>query len=81
MQADERRSPAGLGVAVGHAEDDTFVQTQHVAEGARQAGQERQFVGARVPEDGCHAVTLQKLEGHIAYGRRRAHRSHANGGS
>ena len=52
--------PRGLRVAVGHADDDRFLQAEHVAEVVRKVAEERQLGRAGVAEDGRHPQLAQQ---------------------
>ena len=68
VEVEERRSPGGLGVAVGHADDGGLLEREHVAEvvGLGQGVDERQLGAARVAEDVPHALGAEHLEEHVA---------------
>lgn len=69
VRADQRRAARRLRVAVGHAHDRALVQPQDVTEPVGETGEEGQFAGARVAEDGGESLALQELVGDAAHGR------------
>ena len=68
VQVDERGVARGLRVAVGHADDDRFLQAEDVAEIVRELAEERQLGRAGVAEDGGHPQLAQQADNGFAYG-------------
>ena len=68
VQVDERGIARGLRVAVGHADDDGFLQAEDVAEVVGELAEEGQFRRAGVAEDGGHPQLPQQAHNGFAYG-------------
>ena len=66
VEVDERRAAPGLGVAVGHADDDRLLEPEDVAEIVRVVAQHRQLGRARVAEHGRHPVRAEDVGGGLA---------------
>ena len=60
VQVDERRVPRRLRVAVGHADDDRFLQAEHVAEIVGKVSEQRQLGRAGIAEDRRHPEVAQQ---------------------
>ena len=74
VQVDERRVARGLRVAVGHADDDRFLQAEDVAEIVGELPKKRQLGRAGVAEDGGHPQLAQQAHNGFADGgHREAH--------
>ena len=69
VEVDERRPPARLREAVGHADRHALVQPEHVAEVVRELLEERELGRAGVAEHGRHPLPAQEVEGGLADGR------------
>jgi hypothetical protein len=67
VQVHQRRLASGLRVAVRHPDRRAFLQRQDVAEVIGHVAQQRQLVGAGVPEDGGDPVGAQDLVERVAY--------------
>ena len=68
MQVDDRRVAGGLGEAVRHADDDRFLQPEHVAEVGGEVLEERQLGGAGITEDRGHPQLAQQAGDGVANG-------------
>jgi hypothetical protein len=69
VQVDERGVARGLRVPIGHADDDGFLQAEHVTEVGRKLTEHQQFGGPGIAEHRGHAEFAQQAEGLIADGR------------
>ena len=72
VEVDRRGGAGGLRVAIGHADDDSLLQPQHVTEVRGKVGQHRQLGRARVAEHRRHPVGTEEVVGRFADGRHRS---------
>jgi hypothetical protein len=62
VQVDERRPARGLGVAVGHPDDDRLLEAEHVREVLGEVGEHRQLGRTRVAEHRRHPAGAEEVE-------------------
>lgn len=67
VQVDQRGTPGGLGVPVGHPDHHPLLQAEDVAEVGRQAGDHGQLGRAGVAEHGGQVMRPEDVEGRLSY--------------
>jgi len=67
VQIDHRSITSGLGISIGHTDNNGFMEADDVAEVIRKVSKHRKFSRSRVAENGIDAEGAQKTQHGFTY--------------